>query len=172
MKNHLSGLGEFVIDFTPCGRSDISSGLRKILKSNSIVDSILMTKVKLTKRLFVDILGLVYSKIKKKGYLIVCEVKNHSLTLTDFAQLIGYCIASNVKYGLLISLDKRITGGFEAILKQSSSLVKVKRIKITHFFAICMWRTNLKELFFNEIGAFTSLLAICRDIASSLEKIA
>jgi len=167
IENRLSRLGEFITDFMPCGSKDLSSGLKSILKSEKIIDPNLEAKVKFTRGLFVDILGLVYSKTKKKGELIICEVKPHNLTLAHLTQLIGYCIASNVKYGLLISIDKQITSGFETILKQAP-LVKIERRSTTHYFAICTWKTTLKELYFDEIGAFNSLLALSRHIASSI----
>lgn len=170
MQALLSNLGQFIVDFQACGTRDLSIGLEKLLRANpSIKDENLLRRIELTRGLFVDILGIVYSQSRKLSELIICEVKKHNLTLTHHAQLIGYCIASNIKCGLLISLRGRITGGFESILKNNPSLLNIDRKKIVHRFGICRWNPKPAELFFDEIGAFNSLEALCRYVAFAFE---
>lgn len=171
MQALLLTLGHFVIDFQSCGNTDLSSGLKEILRTNpSIEDEKLPEKIELTRGLHIDILGIIYWRSKMLSELLICEVKNHDLMLTDHAQLIGYCVASNVRYGLLISIDGRITGGFESILKNNPSLLNIDRERIKHRFGICSWNPRLNELFFDEIGAFNSLEALSRDIAFGFEE--
>lgn len=169
MQASLSSLGQFVVDFQSCEAGiDLSQGLERILNNNlSIKDKTLRDKVELMRGLYVDIIGIVCLPQRKLSELIICEVKKHDLTLTDHAQLIGYCIASNTKYGLLISIEGRITAGFESILKKNPSLLNIDRKKITHKFGICKWNPDQEELIFDEIGAFKSTEALCRHIAFS-----
>jgi len=171
MQSLLSTLGDFMVDFKSCGNIDLSFGLEELLRANqSIKDKSLLDKIELTRGLYVDILGIVYSQSRRLSELIICEVKNHNLTLTDHAQLIGYCIASDIRYGLLISIKGRITGGFESILKNNPFLLNIDRKGIVHKFGICSWNPKSSELFFDEIGAFNSLEALSRDIAFSFEE--
>lgn len=172
MQASLSGLGKFLVEFQPCGNTDLSFGLQQVLRANPIIkDKSLQDKMELTRGLYVDILGIVYSKSKQSSELIICEVKKHNLTLTDHAQLIGYCIASNIRNGILISLGGRITGGFESILKNNPSLLNIHRKKIVHRFGICSWSPKSKELLFDQIGAFNSLEALCRYVAFVFEEV-
>lgn len=167
MNDYLSNLGDFIVDFIPCGTRDLAYGFKEIADKNEI--SIVNIKSELMRGLYIDILGLVYSNNIAK--LIICEVKNDTLTLTHYAQLMGYCIASNTEYGILVGIEKRITGGFESILKQNKSLLEIKREEIVHKFSICFWKPSMNDLIFNEIGAFKSLYRLSRDIAYSLDKI-
>lgn len=168
LESNLSDLGDFIVDFQPCGTVDLANGLNIISERNGIKPSALGVEQELVRGLFIDILGCVYSNDKKCGKLIICEVKKRRLTLTDHAQLIGYCIASKINYGVLISIDGRITGGFENILKCSPHLVDIRTIKATYQIGIGRWNTKNKEYLFDGIGFFDSFTALSRIIATEL----
>ncbi|MEM2145992.1 MAG: hypothetical protein QW279_11570 [Candidatus Jordarchaeaceae archaeon] len=172
LNSSLSELGKFVVDFRSCGNTDMYSGIKEILKANPLIkDEYLSNKIDLYRGLYVDIIGVIHSLANKRSELIICEVKSNKLTLTDHAQLIGYCVASNVKLGLLIALGGRITGDFESILNNNPALIKIVRKDFAHLFGICSWDPSSKELLFDDKGAFKSLTALSRKIASNLEKV-
>ncbi len=163
---HLSTIGDFVVDFIPCGTIDLRSGLLKMFTVNGIEDELLKSRAELAKGLYVDIAGMVYSMDTGKGELVICEVKKGNLTLTHCSQLIGYCIAADVPYGLLIGVDGEITGGFESVLNQKPSLLLIDRLKMTHRIGICSW-VDSRKLVFNR-GAFRSILEVGRGIGVEL----
>jgi len=164
----LSTVDGFIVDFIPCGTIDLRSGLLKMLTANEIEDEQLKSRAELAKGLYVDIAGIVYSKDAGKGELVICEVKKGDLTLAHCSQLIGYCIAADIPYGLLISVDGGITGGFESVLNQKPSLFKIDRLGMTHRIGICSW-VDSRKLVFNR-GAFRSMLEFGRELGVGLTK--
>ena len=168
LESNLSELGDFIVDFQPCGTVDLARGLHIISERNEIEPDVFGIEPEFVRGLFIDILGCVYSNDKKRGKLIICEVKKNKLTLTDHAQLIGYCIASKINYGILISIDGRITGGFENILKCSPHLVDIGTKNTTYKIGIGMWNNKNKEYMFDNLGHFKSFIDLSRFIATEL----
>jgi hypothetical protein len=175
ISNELSMLNKFVVDFKPCGaidKIDFRDGLLKILEENSIKNEQLQAVAEAAKGLYVDILGLVYSIKKDVGRTIICEIKPSSLNLTDYSQLIGYCIASDTQYGLLIAINEGLTKGFRSILMRKPEILRIKRVirgrEIVHKIGTCSWLEKMRKIRFNK-SAFKSLPHFSREIASDLE---
>ena len=106
--------GSFIVDFIPCSRIDLRIGINEFMRRNSIQDSNLREFAELCRGLKIDILGIIYSVDKKQGIVIICEIKMGSLSLNDYSQLIGYCIASDTPYGVNKPLENSIK--FEVLL--------------------------------------------------------
>jgi len=171
---HLGQLGDFIVNFRSCENVDLRAKLHQMLIDNSIHTRKLTELTELTKGLYVDIVGLVYSVPQQSGELIICEVKNNPLTLTHCSQLVGYCISADAPYGLLIGINQGITRGFQSILNLKPSILhierKVGRKKMTHEIGLCKWESPRQRLLFNRAGRIDSLLDLSRALACSLNE--
>lgn len=168
--NNISNLGNFIVDFIPCGTMDLRAGINQFLQKNSIQNANLRALGELCRGLKIDILGVVYSIDESNGIVLICEIKIGDLSLNDYSQLIGYCIASDTSYGLLISIDGQISRDFKLALIQKPSLVEIKRMpEISHKIGICRWNSDIKNLTFYEDGAFESMPHLVRELAYSFD---
>lgn len=112
--------------------------------------------------------GCVYSMNGERGLLFISEVKKGKLSLTHLAQLIGYCIASKTRYGLLIGIDKRVTGGFENIVRRNPHLLHFKLGNSEYNIGVGWWNSNTNEFNFDDFGKINSYTHLSRHIAMQL----
>ncbi len=164
--DNITEFGRFIVDFIPCGTTDLRIGLNEFMRRNSIQDANLRALAELCRGLKIDILGIVYSVDKNQGIVIICEIKIGDLSLNDYSQLIGYCIASDTPYGLLIGIDGQKSRDFKLALIQKPTLIEITRTHdISHKIGICCWNSHTKRLVFDNDGAFESNPHLIRELA-------
>lgn len=172
LSNALRPLGNYKICFQKCGTKDMSWGLTQIFKALHVSGSDIGINTFLTRDLFVDIVGFIYNAENlTKHTVIICEVKMHSLTLNDFAQLLGYCVASNTEHCLLISVDHEISSRFDSVLRHNDELKKVKRPRFEHKSGILTWRSQHKEMQYHPSGFYRSVSILARALVISTNKV-
>ncbi len=168
----LTPLGCYEVRFQKCGTKDMLWGLRRIHKSLSQSDYLLNERDQMSQDLFVDIVGLVCrEKEIQKNTRIICEVKLKTLTLNDYAQLLGYCVTANAEHGLLIAVDNGVSSRFDSILRHNEGLKYVERPHLTHKFGILKWDSHGKEAQCTEIGYYKSWHILARALARSVDKV-
>ncbi len=160
--------GDLKSDFISCGIVDMRSGIVRLISSMSLNrKEELETYVQKTRSLFVDIVGMVYNQKAIKHSFLICEVKLGEINLTDLAQLLGYCVASNTRHGILISIGKNITRGFESIIKANHQVIDLKRADgFRHSLSIATWKDN--EMLFDNLGYARTAEIIARDMIRSV----
>lgn len=168
ISHSITDLGNFIVDFQACGNIDLAKGLELIAQRQELPISFCGISVEMVRELFVDITGCIYSNNSEKSALIICELKKKPLSLTDFAQLIGYCYTSSVPCGLLISIDNRISTSFEKILRNNPHLLNFKLSNKKFRIGICWWNSSSGELCFDQIGNISSITDLSRFIAHQL----
>lgn len=167
----LAPIGDYGVRFQKCGTKDMFWGLRRILKSLSHSDYEFSMREQMTQDLFVDIVGFVCKeKEPKANALVICEVKLNTLTLNDYAQLLGYCVTANAEHGLLMAVDHGISSRFDSNLRHNDGLKCVERPNLTHRFGILKWKSHSKEVQFNEVGYYRSWHILARTLARSIDK--
>jgi hypothetical protein len=172
MSRVLTPLGEYNVHFQKCGTKDMLWGLQQIHKSITQTEYIPNQRDQFTQDLFVDIVGSECPEGEiKRSTRIICEIKIKTLTLNDYAQLLGYCVTANVEHGLLISVDQGVSSRFDSNLRRNENLKSVERPNVTHKFGILKFRTRGKEIEFNEIGYYQSWYVLARALVRSINKI-
>jgi hypothetical protein len=168
----LAPLGEYDVRFQVCGTKDMLWGLQKIYNSLTQAEYIPNQRDQFTQDLFVDVIGSANPKGEiRRSTRIICEVKIKTLTLNDYAQLLGYCVTANVEHGLLISVDHGISSKFDNNLRRNENLKSIERPNITHKFGILKFRTKGREIEFNEIAYYKSWYVLARTLIRSMNKI-
>ena len=150
-----------------CGVVDMRDGLRRINRQLHHQNESLDNYAERTRGLFVDLAGILQSRTGNRFATLICEVKVGRLNLTHLAQLLGYCIASNTRHGLLISVNHSVTSGLEAVLRNNHSIVDVRRLdKSRHTIGIATWTGG--ALRFDDIGFYTSVESLGRSMSLTL----
>lgn len=168
----LEPFGRYEVCFQKCGTKDMLWGVKQTLKTLPKSDYQIGMREQMTQDLFVDIAGLICKENNPQASsFVICEVKLNTLTLTDYAQLLGYCVTANVEHGLLIAVDNGISSRFDSILRHNENLKYVKRPHLTHKFGILKWKSRYKEMQYNEIGYYRSLHIFARALANSIDKV-
>jgi len=167
----LAPIGDYEVRFQKCGTKDMFWGLRRILKLLSQSDYEFNMREQMTQDLFVDIVGFVGKKEELKAHtLVICEVKLNTLTLNDYAQLLGYCVTANAEHGLLVAVDNGISARFDSNLRHNEGLKSIERSNLTHRFGILKWKSDSKEPQFNQSGYYQSWHILARALARSIDK--
>ncbi|OPY30634.1 MAG: hypothetical protein A4E31_00297 [Methanomassiliicoccales archaeon PtaU1.Bin030] len=166
----MTALGPFSVDFEPCGSVDLYTGLRRIAAREGVSVDSLMPNIELARELKVDIVGNVRNVSTNICVQVICEVKKDDpLRLNHLAQLIGYCIASKVPYGLLIGANSPPTAGFNNVLRGSPHLTEFVMNGVTQHLSICDYNIEGERITVHSYGRLNSLTLLARSIARKLQ---
>ncbi len=141
---------------------EISSGLRTLIANGYTVGDLIKEYSKSVHKLHLDISILVENKRSGKFEIIVFEIKKvNSLGLSELSQLIGYCLVSKAKFGVLINIDKAVSREFSIILDGDKDLTEIARIvngeRIDHKFAVMVWNSSTMRIEYTDSGAIRSI---------------
>lgn len=162
--------GDYIVDARVCATIDFAHGLRVLLRNNKIKSDDLLRKADLTRGLKVDILVLVYDRLKSRGEIVICEVKSKpGLSLQDCSQLVGYSICSDTQFGLLINVDGGITDALREILAQNTALTNIVQVvnsrKVIRRIGMLTWESKTRRGIFLPNGYVKSLPELCKEMA-------
>jgi len=105
----------------------------------------------------------------KKFELLILEVKlRKSVGLSQWSQLIGYCMVTDCKYGLLVNIDSGASDRLIDLLHQNTDVSKIIRIKdnnqIKTLLGFMQWNSITKNFEYSGLGQFGSLSAISDEL--------
>lgn len=158
---------------------NFSTGLKEVIEELNLYRHPLKAFSDKAPRLKLDIFGVVFSR---DGFfrIVIVEVKLlNKVGLQEFSQLVGYCISSDVSYGILINVDGSISNYLEDILLTNDDVSFIKRIKldnseITHSFGVMQWQSKTRHIRYINVGTLNNLSslcnAICLDYSASFAK--
>jgi hypothetical protein len=115
----------------------------------------------------VDIFAVITDGEKYK--LIVLEVKlRKSAGLAQWSQLIGYCMVTDCKYGLLVNIDGDASDRLIDLLRQNMDVSKIVRLKgnkpIETLLGFMQWNSITKNFEYSGLGQLCSLSAVSDDL--------
>lgn len=150
---------------------ELSQGLNNLIITENITCTQLDYFLKSIQMLNVDIFILVTKEDKYE--LVILEVKKEkSVGLTELAQLIGYCITSCTKYGVLINVDGGPSPRLKNILAINGDVSLINRLingeVLTHRLGLMTWNSTTKRVMLTNLGELHSIDDICKGIKSSL----
>jgi len=126
-------------------------------------------------QLNVDVFLIVINPENKKFEVIISEVKDiSSMGLKEYSQLMGYCLSSYSKYGLLINVNNGVSKNLNDLLLLDYDLSTVNRIiqkgeMITHQFGVFKWNSINNRLESLQLGKIHSLSEMIIEICDKLK---
>jgi hypothetical protein len=106
----------------------------------------------------------------KKYELLILEVKLlKSVGLSQWSQLIGYCMVSDCRYGLLININNGASDRLTELLRQNTDVSKIIRLKenndrIETHLGFMQWNSITKNFEYSGLGQLESLSFISNAI--------
>lgn len=117
-----------------------------------------------------DIFGLVTDTIKFE--LLILEIKLvKSAGLKDWSQLIGYCLVSRAKYGLLVNIDNGGSLRLTHLLSTEKNISDIETVENneqkSHLLGFMQWDSLTQNFIYSNLGAVSSLSELSNCISSS-----
>lgn len=155
-----------------CG--NLKKGLDQIIRDNRLTCKALLKFAANAPTIKIDIFGVVIFGDHFK--LIIAEIKLKSAVgLTEYSQLLGYCIASNAQYGLLVNVNAGESDDLIKIIKTQPSITHIIRLlpdergnEQQTKLAIMHWDHDTEILTYSKLGVLPTLGKMCDDIFLSL----
>lgn len=141
---------------------EIGSALRTLIANGYSAGELLQDYSRSVYKLHLDISILVENTLNNKFEIIVFEIKNvNKLGLSELSQLIGYCLVSRSQFGVLINIDRSLSGEFSVILDGDKDLTEVIRLinneKVTHNFGVMVWNSTTLKIEYTNSGSIKSM---------------
>jgi hypothetical protein len=115
----------------------------------------------------VDIFAVITNGAKFE--LLILEVKfRKSAGLAQWSQLIGYCMVTDCKYGLLVNIDGGASDRLVELLRQNTDVSKIVRLKdnnqIETLLGFMEWNSITKNFEYSGLGQLCSLSSISDEL--------
>ena len=125
-------------------------------------------------KLHLDISIVVENKKNGRFEIIIFEVKKvKTLGLGELSQLIGYCLVSKSRFGVLINVDKSVSGEFSVILDGDLDLTKIIRKidnkEIEHRLGVMIWNSKTLKIEYTNSGSIKTMPELIRLVEESIK---
>jgi hypothetical protein len=135
-----------------CGNKNISEGLKTCYQ----------TWLERLDGLKTDILVIACNTDTWQSDMVVIEVKLRAkVGLTEYSQMLGYCLVSGAGYGLLVNVDAMDSPALQYILNTNAGLTTIVRKygegTICHRFGVMEWSSVSKQFAYTNRGAIQSI---------------
>lgn len=153
---------------------EISSAIRTLIVNGYDAGEALNSFSKSVHRLHLDISILVENLESGAFEIIIFEVKKvKRLGLTELSQLIGYCLVSKCKFGILINVDNTASKDLSIILDADKDLTRISRfldgVILEHRFGVMIWNSTTKKIEYSESGAIKSIPDLVHSVEESIK---
>ncbi|MCH2546753.1 MAG: hypothetical protein MK052_03970 [Alphaproteobacteria bacterium] len=152
---------------------EISSALRTLIANGYEAGELLRSYSMEVHRLHLDVSVLIEHKETGKFEVIIFEIKKvNGLGLNELSQLIGYCLVSKAKFGILVNVDKAVSSQFSIILDADKDLTEIIRItdgkKLSHQFGVMVWNSDTLKIEYTNSGSIKSIPQLVSLIVNSV----
>ena len=142
------------------GIGELKTNLQRILNANPEKCACASVFAQRVPPLNLDIFALITDGIKFE--LLILEVKlMNSVGLKEWSQLVGYCLVSGAKYGLLINIDNGASPRLSHILSTESHISHIKTIvnneNHDHCLGFMQWDSLTQNFEYSNLGLIKSL---------------
>lgn len=142
------------------GIGELKSNLQRILQENPIECSCALEFASRVPPLSLDIFALITDGVKYE--LLVLEIKLvKSAGLSEWSQLIGYCLVSGAKYGLLVNIDNGGSSRLNQLLSTerhiSHIISLVNEEQREHCLGFMQWDSLTQNFEYSNLGLIKSL---------------
>ncbi|MDR0917893.1 MAG: hypothetical protein LBM93_01375 [Oscillospiraceae bacterium] len=147
---------------------ELKKGLRTIISANPEICACAESFAQNVPPLSLDIFALVTDGVKFE--ILILEVKiGKPVGLKEWSQLVGYCLVSGAKYGLLINIDQGGSPRLMDLLRNETHLSHIKTVKDTgneHLLGFMTWDSDTRNFEYSLLGAVKSLSSLSEGLAS------
>jgi len=124
-------------------------------------------------RLYLDVSVVLENKDNGKFEIVIFEIKKvKKLGLAELSQLIGYCLVSKVKFGVLVNVDTALSQNFSIILDDDTDLTHITRVidgkEINHELGVMIWNSETMNFEYTNSGAVKSLPHLIEKLSDNL----
>ena len=143
-----------------CKTGELSSGLRNIINENHLQVARIDEFVAGVPPLNLDIFAIITDGIKFE--LSILDIKKtKKVGLNQWSQLVGYCIVSDARFGLLINVDAGASSRLINLLQNNVNISKIHRSKVDgeqlHLLGMMEWNSYTKNLEYSNLGIVASI---------------
>lgn len=155
------------------GIGELKTNLKEIVRKNPQKCHCVKLFSERTLPLNLDIFALVTNGDKFE--LLILEVKLMSAAgLKEWSQLVGYCLVSDAKYGLLINIDAGASDRLADILRTECKLSHIRTITEfgtnDHYLSFMQWDSLTQSFEYTNLGMIKSLSDLTDKLANEFLK--
>jgi len=151
---------------------ELTSKIKELISENTEKCACLQSYCRKTPPLNLDIFGVITDG--KKFEIIVLEIKlRENVGLAEWSQLVGYCLVSGAKYGLLVNIDN---GGSPRLMQMlqterhiSHIHTLVKEESREHLLGFMQWNSLTHNFEYSNLGIVRSLSELSGQIADGFK---
>lgn len=142
------------------GIGELKTNLQRILRENPEKCQCVTSFAQRTPPLNLDIFALITDG--RKFEILILEIKLMSAVgLKEWSQLVGYCLVSNAKYGLLVNINNGASPRLSQILSTEEHLSLIKTIvnqqQQEHNLGFMQWDSLTQSFDYSNLGLVKSL---------------
>lgn len=142
------------------GIGELKSTLQRILRENPERCACVSSLVRQMPPLNVDVFALITDG--QRFELLILEVKlMNGAGLKEWSQLVGYCLVSGAKYGLLVNIDNGASPRLNEILATKPHLSRIQTIvnqeSREHHLGFMQWDSLTHSFEYSNLGFIKSL---------------
>lgn len=150
------------------GIGELKTNLQRIINANPEKCNCAATFAQRVPPLNLDIFALITDGIKFE--LLILEVKlMNSAGLKEWSQLVGYCLVSGAKYGLLVNIDNGSSPRLSQILSTEEHLSHIKTLVNEELHEHCLgfmqWDSLTQNFEYSNLGLIKSLSELSKELA-------
>lgn len=155
------------------GIGELKSNMQRIIKEHPAQCECAIQFANRVPPLNLDIFALITDG--EKFELLVLEIKLvKSAGLSEWSQLVGYCLVSGAKYGLLLNIDNGGSSRLYQMLQTERHISDIKTIigeeQRRHLLGFMQWNSLTHNFEYSNLGAIKSLSDLSNQIASNFKK--
>jgi len=147
-----------------CKTGELSAGLRNIINENHLKIKDIIDFAASVPPLNLDNFAIITDGNKYE--LLILEIKKtKSVGLNQWSQLVGYCIVSDARFGLLINIDAGASSRLIDLLQNDINISTIQRVKehgnSSHILGMMEWNSTTKNLEYSNLGSVPSISKLC-----------
>lgn len=151
------------------GIGELKTNLQRIIRANPEKCACANDFALRVPPLNLDIFALITNGVRYE--LLILEVKlMNSAGLKEWSQLVGYCLVSGAKYGLLVNIDNGASPRLAQILSTEEHLSHIETIvrdnKHEHCLGFMQWDSLTQNFEYSNLGAICSISDLSNQLAS------
>jgi hypothetical protein len=155
------------------GIGELKSNLHRIIREHPEECSCAATFSQRVPPLSLDIFALVTDGMKFE--LLILEVKLvKSAGLSEWSQLVGYCLVSGAKYGLLVNIDNGGSPRLTQMLHTERHISNIQTIvngeSCEHLLGFMQWNSLTHNFEYSNLGVIKSLSELSDRLATEFAK--
>jgi hypothetical protein len=141
---------------------EIKSALSTLLANQNLNQEVIKKFVQEIDFLNLDVSFLIFDNKTEKFEIVILEVKKMAAVgLTELSQLVGYCLVSRAKFGILVNVDNLASDRFTTILEKDPDLTTIERKYrgnwLVHKFGVMKWNSTTQSFEYSNAGGIKSV---------------